>query len=306
MAAMTFAQAANLAQDELVRGLIDSIVYVNPWYDLFPFDGIDGNGRTYNRILAYGDVQAAGVGDTITAKNATTVTPVTSALTTIVGDSEVPGLIQATQSAQNDQTGLQISVKAQVAGRTYQNWLINGTGANDQFLGLIGLCAATQKATTGGTGMNLSLEVIDEMCDMVVSKNGVVDYILMPARTRRAFKILLRALGGATITETIELPGGRKVMAYNGETPVFRNDYIPVNQTKGGTVNCTTIFAGVFDDGSNKVGLQGLTATNQFGLNVKDVGESETKDEHIWRVLWYCGLALYSELGLACADGIRN
>jgi hypothetical protein len=42
------------------------------------------------------------------------------------------------------------------------------------------------------------------------------------------------------------------------------------------------------------------------GINVVDVGESETKDEHIWRVKWYAGLALFSEKGLALADGIRN
>lgn len=306
MAAMTFAQAANLAQDELVRGLIDSIVYVNPWYDMFPFDGIDGNGRTYNRILAYGDVQALGVGGTVTAKNATTVTQVTSALTTIIGDAEVPGLIQATQSALNDQTGLQIATKAQMASRTYQDYLINGTGASNQFLGLIGLCAAGQKATTGATGSALSFAIMDEMLDLVTAKNGAVDYIIMPARTRRSYKALLRNLGGASIDEVVELPTGRRVMAYNGETPIFRNDFIPVDQTKGGTTATTTIFAGVFDDGSNKVGLQGLTASNQFGLAVKDVGEDETVDQRIWRVLWYCGLALYSELGLACADGITN
>jgi len=39
---------------------------------------------------------------------------------------------------------------------------------------------------------------------------------------------------------------------------------------------------------------------------VEDVGISETKDEHIWRVKWYCGLALFSELALSCADGITN
>jgi hypothetical protein len=43
-----------------------------------------------------------------------------------------------------------------------------------------------------------------------------------------------------------------------------------------------------------------------MGLHVEKVGISETKDELIWRVKWYCGLALYSELGIASADGITN
>ena len=32
--------------------------------------------------------------------------------------------------------------------------------------------------------------------------------------------------------------------------------------------------------------------------------ESETKDDRIWRVKWYAGLALFSEKGLAMASGI--
>ena len=66
----------------------------------------------------------------------------------------------------------------------------------------------------------------------------------------------------------------------------------------------TTFFAGNFDDGSREVGLAGLTAQVESGIRVKDVGESETKDERIWRVIWYAGLALFSEKALACGSGI--
>ena len=141
--------------------------------------------------------------------------------------------------------------------------------------------------------------------DLVTDKDGQVDYITMHARTLRSYKALLRALGGASINEVVELPSGAEVPAYSG-TPIFRNDYIPTNQTKGGTTGCTTIFAGTLDDGSRTHGIAGLTATQAAGIQVVDVGESEDSDEHIWRVKWYCGLALFSEKGLACADGITN
>jgi hypothetical protein len=66
------------------------------------------------------------------------------------------------------------------------------------------------------------------------------------------------------------------------------------------------IFAGTLDDGSRSYGIAGLTASNAAGIQVVDVGEAETKDDHIWRVKWYCGLALFSEKGLAMADQITN
>jgi hypothetical protein len=102
------------------------------------------------------------------------------------------------------------------------------------------------------------------------------------------------------------MPDGSKVPQYRG-TPIFANDFIPTNQVKGASAAvCTTIFAGTFDDGSQKVGLAGLTAANASGLHAENVGISHTKDEHIWRVKWYCGLALFSELGIASADGILD
>jgi hypothetical protein len=306
MASVTLAESAKLAQDTLVTGLIEAIITVNHMYELLPFAGIDGNALAYNRENVLGDVQSLGVAGTITAKAAATFTKVTSNLTKIIGDAEVDGLIQATRSADNDQTGIQIASKAKSAGRNFQTQLINGTGASDQFNGLINLCASGQKGTTGASGSNLSFTLLDEMLDLVTAKDGEVDYICMHARTIRSYKVLLRALGGVTMQEVYELPSGKNVPAYSG-TPILRNDYIPVNQTKGGSgAVCTTVFAGVFDDGGMKTGLMGLTAANAYGLMVEDVGISETKDERIWRVKWYCGLALFSELGLACLDGILN
>jgi hypothetical protein len=183
--------------------------------------------------------------------------------------------------------------------------LVTGDGTNFTFPGLLSLCPVSQQAATAANGENLSFGVLDEMMDLVVDKDGQVDYFAMPARTIRSFNALLRGLGGASINDTLELPSGTVVPAYRG-VPIFRNDYLPTNQTKGGGSNTTTIFAGTFDDGSRQHGIAGLTASNQSGLNVVDVGESETKDERIWRVKWYSGLALFSELGISCADGILD
>lgn len=305
MASVTLAESAKLAQDELVAGVIENVITVNQMFEVLPFDGINGNALAYNRENVLGDVDVEGVGDTIGAKAAATFTQVTSSLTTIVGDAEVNGLIQATRSADTDQTAVQIASKAKSAGRKFQDMLINGSGASNQFDGLINLCASGQKVATGGNGGALSFAFLDELIDLVTDKDGNVDYIAMHSRTRRSYRALLRALGGASINEVYQLPSGAEIMAYSG-IPVFKNDYIPTDQTKGGSTGCTTVFAGTLDDGSRTHGLAGLTAETQAGLHVVDVGEAETKDEHIWRVKWYAGLALFSEKGLACAEGITN
>lgn len=306
MASVTLAESAKLAQDELVAGVIENIITVNPFFDILPFDGIDGNALAYNRENVLGDVQVLGVGGTITAKAAATFTQVTSTLTTIIGDAEVNGLIQATRSGDgNDQQAIQIASKAKSVGRKYQDMLINGTGSSNEFDGMLNLVDASQMAVTGTNGKALDFAVLDELLDLVTDKDGEVDYFMMHARTLRSYMALLRGLGGASINEVVTLPSGREVPGYRG-VPIFRNDWVPINQTKGSGSAQTTIFAGTLDDGSRMHGIAGLTAEQAAGIQVVPVGESETKDESITRIKWYSGLALFSEKGLAAADGITN
>jgi hypothetical protein len=306
MPTVTLAESAKLTQNMLIAGVIENVITVNRMFEVLPFEGISGNAIAYNRENVLGDVSVLGVGATVTAVNPATFTNVTSSLTTLIGDAPVNGLIQATRSdSGNDQTAIQIASKAKSAGRLYQQMFITGTGAGNQFNGLLNLCAASQTAATGVNGGPLSFAFMDEMIDLVTDKDGQVDYMAFPARTIRSFYVLLRALGGASIGDVVQLPSGAQVPAYRS-IPIFRNDYIPINQVKGSGSNQTTIFAGTLDDGSRQHGIAGLTAQDAAGLRVVDVGESETRDERLWRIKWYAGLALFSELGLACADGITD
>lgn len=323
MSSVTLVESAKLSQNELVAGVIENVITVSRFYDVMPFDGIEGNALAYDRENTLAPVATAGVGDTDgwlgsnavsgsnqaerqAAKDPATFTQVTSTLTTILGDAEVNGLVQATRSNVQSQTAVQIASKAKSAGRKYQNMLINGDGTNYTFPGLLALCASGQVVDTGTDGAAYSLDLMDEVMDTVVDKDGEVDYITMNVRDMRSHNKVLRDLGGANILEAVKLPSGKEVPSYRG-SPILRNDYIPINQTKGSSSGvCSTIFAGNFDDGSRQQGIAGLTAEQQAGLHVVDVGESEYKDDRIWRVKWYCGLALFSEKGLAMAQGIKT
>ncbi len=322
MGSVTLAESAKLSQNELVAGVIENIITVNRMYEMLPFDGIEGNALAYDRENTLAPVATVGVGNTDgvigagatsgtnqterqAAKDPATFTQVTSTLTTIMGDAEVNGLIQATRSNINNQTAVQIASKSKSAGRKFQDKLINGDGSNYNFTGLIALTPAGQTIDTGTDGAFLSFDIMDETMDSVVDKDGEVDYLAMHQRSIRTMNKLLRDLGGTSAMDAIKLPSGKEIPAYRG-SPVFRNDYIPANVTKGASLLTSYLFAGTFDDGSRQHGIAGLTADQQSGIHVVDVGESETKDERIWRVKWYAGLALFSEKGIAMADGIKK
>ena len=306
MASVTLAESAKLSQDLLVAGVIENVITVNPFYDILPFQSIEGNSLAYNRENVLGATEWTGVGDVISAgKAAATFTQITTGLTTLVGDAEVNGLIQATRSNITDQKAAQVASKAKSIGRAYQDKLINGDGTNDTITGLLSLVASGQTKTGATNGSALSYDLLDETIDKVTDKDGEVDYMMMNARTIRSYYALLRTLGGANIGEVITLPSGKQVPAYRG-IPIFRNDYIPVNQTRGSSSACTSILMGTVDDGSMSHGIAGLTASANSGISVEDVGTSETKDETITRVKFYNGLANFSEKGLAMLNGINN
>lgn len=306
MATVTLAESAKLSQDALIAGVIESVVSVNPIFEVMPFSDIEGNALGYNRENALGDVQYLGVGGTITAKAPATFTYVTSSLTTLLGDAEVNGLIQATRSNIQSQKAAQIASKAKSIARQFQDTMINGDGTSNTFAGVLSLTPSSQKINTGANGSGLSFDILDQLLDAVKDKDGEVDYIMMPFRTRRSYFSLLRALGGASVNEVMTLPSGRQVPMYRG-VPIFVNDYIPTNQTVGTSSGvCTSIIAGTFDDGSYTHGISGLTATGSAGIRVEEVGTKETADETITRVKFYCGFANFSQLGVAVAPGITN
>lgn len=298
MPSVTLAESAKLSQDMLISGVIETVITVDQFFSVLPFETMEGNALAYNREKALGDAGFYGVGDTITSKSASTFDKITESLTKIIGDAEVDEMIQASRSQINNQKAVQIASKAKSVGRAFSSNLIVGDGTGNTFKGLQSLVADSQTVEVGGV---LTFEVLDELLDKVIDKDGEVDFITMNSRELRKYYTLLRALGGATIGDVVTLPDGSQVPGYRG-TPIFRNNNIPINQGTG--TNESTIYAGNFDDGTRKVGISGFHPTNSAGIAVQDIGISETKDESITRVKWYCGLANYSELGLAAATAI--
>lgn len=308
MASVTLAEASKLTTDEVVQGVIENIVTVNPLYQLLPFDTIEGNSLRYNREKTLGEVQQLGIGDVITAKGAATFKKKNADLTTLIGDAEVNGLIQA-QRVGGDQVATQIASKAKALSRLFQTRMISGDAVNaNEFDGLDKII---DEIVTDGDNVGqsitaaeavLTFSMLDAMCQEVKAKDGMVDYIMMNGAQMLVLKNLYRTLGG-TNAEYVQMPSGENVLSYNG-IPVFRNDWITATTPVAQLVS--SVYAGCFDDGSQSIGMAGLTAVDNFGISVQSLGASESKDEDIFRVKFYAGFVMYSELGIARLNNVAQ
>lgn len=311
MATQTLAMAKLLIQDEIVSGVAQDIIDVNPMFSMLPFTGYEGQAIVVNRELALGDAGNYSIGGTITHKTAATFTQRTFRATKIIGDAEMDNLVQATsQGGGVDQLAIEISSKAKNVGRLFQLGMFTGTGTSPSMNSLHNMIDATQFTTASATSLALSFALMDELLDKVKSKDGQVDFILMAPRTMRSYRTLLRALGGVPGDWVINMPDGRKVMGYEG-IPIFKSDFVPITEKLNGTSITgsarTSVWAGCWDDGSNKVGVAAIhPIAVPAGIVTEYIGKKTDFDEEVWRVKWYVNTALFNRKGLARQANINN
>lgn len=300
MASITLAEASKLGLPQLVAGVMDEIVKVDKLFSVLPFTEIFGNSHKYVRESTMADSQILGIGDSITARSSGTVTEVFAGLSTFGGDFEINGQLLAQGVGSNAGNSLleqKIRAKAKAVAYQYQNELINGDVAVNAkgFDGLRKLVTAEQTVTGGA----LSFSKMDELASLVKTKGGQPDAFIMSTRDILRLKELKRALGGASDSDTVMI-NGVNFEAYLG-VPILRNEWIVAQGVDG--ADGTDVFAVNFEDGTG-AGIAGLV--DQFGHSIQyeDVGPSQSKDEYIYRVKMYAGLALHSTLGLAAIKGV--
>lgn len=312
MATQTLAEAAKLIQNDLIAGVAEDIITTNPIWNVVPWSGYDGQGFIHNRENALGNAQHLAVGGTITAKAASTTTQQTFTSTTTIGDAELNGLVAAqSSSAGVDQMTAEVRSKAKSIGRLLQTGMATGDATGANMNSFHTLCDAGQY-TTASVGQALSFALLDELLDLVKAKDGQVDFLMAPSRTVRSYKSLVRALGGINETMVFTMPDGttRNVSMYE-DIPMFRNDFLSVAETANGaaltTGALTSVWAGCWDDGTNKIGSAMIHPNGTpAGIDVEAVGAKETADENIVRVKSYSNLALFNRKGLARLTSINN
>jgi hypothetical protein len=304
MATQTLAEASKLIQDDLIAGVAEDIFTTNPIYNVLPFMGYDGQGFIHNREDTLGDSQLLSVGGTITAKAPSTSSQQVFTSTKVIGDAEMDGLVKAQSSGGVDLLANEISSKAKSVGRKIQAGIATGTGTLPELNSMHSLCDASQY-TTASAGQDLSFELLDELLDLVKSKDGEVDFLVAPGVILRKYRALVRSLGGVTETIAFDMGDGRtrNIDVYNN-IPFFQNDYLSTTETANGAAltggNLASVYAGCVDDGTAKTGFAMIHPSSvPAGLQVEQVGVAETKDEEIVRVKAYVNAALFNRRGLA-------
>jgi HK97 family phage major capsid protein len=290
--ALTLTEAAKLSNDIVVQGVIETMVKESPILQRLPFIEVNGNAITYNRENAQPTAAWFAVGDTWT-ESTPTFTQLTKSLTILGGDADVDNYIATTRSNVQDIEAAVLELKSKAVRYEFEDKFLNGTGASNQPNGLVNEVTAPQTITAAANGTQLTLQLLDQLIDMV--KPGQPDLLLMSRRSRRALNQLVRASGA--FLETRQTEFGTFQEFYAG-IPIGVMDFQLDTETQGSASNASSIWALQFGEG-RLIGMQGAG-----GLQVERIGSLETKDATRWRVKWYVNFAVMADLALARLKGI--
>jgi len=304
--AISLLKAQDLSQDLLKKGIVEEMINESPLIKRLPYMTLVGNALRFVRenVDDMGSVGFKAVGDVITESSAS-FTPVTASLTTLIGDCDVPNLVQASMSNINDQMAAQVKIKSKLMANAFETAAIYGDDSSaNEFDGLHNLIDTTNMALHAGssaTGGPLTTSLLDQLMDLI--RGGAPDMLLMNRAIRRRLSAYLRGVG----SYATERDDYGDLWTYWQDVPIVVSDFITQTETissdayaakTGGA--CSSVFAIRFGEGDGLVGLQNGGITTEFWDRL------EEKDAQRTRIKWYCGLALYSTKAVARIDGITD
>jgi len=312
--AVTLAQAAVLSNNDLQRGVVETFVISSPVLDRIPLLGIQGNAYAYNSESTLPGVEFRAV-NAAYAESTGSFVQTTESLVILGGDADVDRFIVQTRGNLADQRAEQTALKAKALAYKWQDSFINGDVAVDanSFDGLKKRLAGSQVVAAGVNGLPVlgasdaeRHTFFDALDSLIAAVPGGPDALyandLVLGKIRSSGRRLLMAS-----TERDDF--GRPLVLYNG-IPFYDignkadgTRIIPQTETQGtATGSASSIYAVKF---SGDQGTNGVTALDNGGIDVRDLGEQDAKPVFRTRIEWYTGMASFGK-GAARLTGVLN
>lgn len=314
--AVTLTEAAKLSQDQLAKGVLETFVKERDSVvlDRIPFLNIDGNAYSYNEEATLPGVEFRAVNAGYSEATGT-VNQKSEKLVILGGDADVDQFIQQTRSNINDQRASQTRMKVKAITYAFQNAFINGDtsvdansfdGLKKRLTGAQVIDAATNGLPVVGSTQADQHAFFDKL-DALIGAVGQVDALYMNANIK--FKILS---SGRRITAGVGQTAdnfGNPVDHYAGiplldlGTNADGSMVIPQTETQGSSNVCSSIYAVRYGQGEADQAVTGLT---NGGVQVRDMGELETKPALRTRIELFCGIGLFGGKAAARLRGVLN
>lgn len=267
MAGLTIAQTAELTNDELKAGVIQTMATESKLLAVLPFLSVEGHGYSYNVEKSLAGVEFRAIN---TAYNTTAPTTErqTEYLSILGAEATVDSFQMEVHSNINDLMAVEVALTAKSIVNKFEKQFIKGDSASDanSFDGLVKRSLAT--AIPMG-------EIVGDLDVLLDSVQGGADALIMNKKTRRA----LTAVARDQITyKTNEF--GVQVAQFGG---------VDIIDVESELCDDDVIIAVKFGVHEAVAGLQ-----SKSGLMVKSLGELGETPQVKTRIEWFVGLAVFN------------
>lgn len=302
--ALTLVEAAKQSQNPLQSAVIEMYARNSDILQFLPFETIQGNALRYNREDTLPGIGFRGVNEAYTESTGV-LNPMTEPLVIAGGDLDVDTFILNTMGMQ--QRGTQEQMKVKSLALAWTKAFIKGDSDSDprEYDGLQTRLTNNQLIDAGNSsgGDALSLAKLDELIDTVEEPT----HMIMSKAMRRLLTAAARDKDvGGHITWDLDA-FGRQVARYN-DLPILIADYDNNGDSilafdeacpGGGSDDGTSIYCVSFSDGM-------LSGIQNGTMDVRDLGELQTKPAMRTRVEWFAGIACFHGKAAARLRGIKN
>jgi len=304
--ALTLIESAKLAlgRDEVLKATVMEL-YAKSSDILMtmPFEDIAGNALAFNREKTLPNIGFRGVNEGYT-EGTGEVENITEALAIAGGDIDVDKFLVDTGGAGQRASQEGMKIKALSLSLTKEVLKGDVTTTPKGFDGLQVRCTGDQLIanSTAASGAALSLTKLDELIDAVEDPTNL---IMNKAMRRKLSQAARTSTVGGYITYDLDA-FGRRVTKYN-DLPILiadkdntNTDILPFTEAAASGSSVTTSIYCVSFAENGVMGLQ-----NQE-MQVRDLGEQESKPVYRTRVEWYITLAILRPRASARLRYIQN
>jgi multidrug efflux pump subunit AcrA (membrane-fusion protein) len=202
----------------------------------------------------------------------------------------------------------QVAMKVKAARLRLEKTLIKGDSTSNvnEFDGLQARIpsGSSQLITNAANGGGLSLAALDELIDAVDETVGSPVLVMNRGLRRRlsAAARVASAVGNLTYGQDAL---GRQQYSYNG-VPIIDIDHdetgtaiMPFSETQGSSSACSSVYCVA-------AGANGATLITNGGIQVRDLGEIDSKPVRRIRVEAYLGMAVFHPRAIARLAGVTD
>ena len=306
---VTLLEAAKYGDDQLKRGVVETLIQESPILEMLPQTAIAGNAlkvQVENSLPtpAFRDVNEA------YTRSFGTDTERYFGTAILGGEVFVDNYLVRVRGNVVSAKARQYAKFAKAMSRTYDKYFFDGTGTAKDFKGINsliteGLGQTIAEATNGGP---LTLAKMDEAHDLLRSQSSA-DVILMNRFIRRKLTTLGRnTTGYFSLLDVGDDRFGRQILQWNGiPVRIIGDDssgsaILAFDETQGSSSVTSSIYYIAFGEDENVTGLLGLGGS----FDVIDFGETEAAPGHLGRVEVYPGLAIYNPLSIVRHTGLTE